>query len=130
MPDGTTKDKVSAFIVERSFGGVTSGPQEKKMGIKGSNTTEVHFENVKVSARDVSRLWIIFGVIFFIGFAEFVELLLKSTCILKVPVENLLGVEGEGFKVAMNILNNGRFGIPAACTGAMKICIQKTVCLF
>lgn len=70
------------------------------------------------------------GLFFFIGFAEFVELLLKSTCFLKVPVENLLGVEGEGFKVAMNILNNGRFGIPAACTGAMKICIQKTVCLF
>lgn len=37
--------------------------------------------------------------------------------------------EGEGFKVAMNILNNGRFGIPAACTGAMKYCIQKTVSL-
>ncbi|KJH49453.1 acyl-CoA dehydrogenase family member 9 [Dictyocaulus viviparus] len=91
MPDGNMKDKVSAFIVERAFGGVTSGPQEKKMGIKGSNTVEVHFDNVKV------------------------------------PVENLLGTEGEGFKVAMNILNNGRFGIPAACTGAMKYCIQKTV---
>ncbi|KAJ1349803.1 hypothetical protein KIN20_005457 [Parelaphostrongylus tenuis] len=91
MPDGNVKEKVSAFIVERDFGGVTSGPPEKKMGIKGSNTAEVHFDNVKV------------------------------------PVENLLGVEGEGFKVAMNILNNGRFGIPAACTGAMKYCIQKTV---
>ncbi|VDM65662.1 unnamed protein product [Strongylus vulgaris] len=45
----------------------------------------------------------------------------------EIPVENLLGAEGEGFKVAMNILNNGRFGIPAACTGAMKFCIQKTV---
>ncbi|KAK5978148.1 Very long-chain specific acyl-CoA dehydrogenase [Trichostrongylus colubriformis] len=91
LPDGSTKDKVSAFIVERAFGGVTSGPQEKKMGIKGSNTAEVHFDNVKV------------------------------------PVENLLGQEGEGFKVAMNILNNGRFGIPASCTGSMKYCIQKTV---
>jgi hypothetical protein len=30
---------VSAFVVERQFGGVTSGPPEKKMGIKGSNTT-------------------------------------------------------------------------------------------
>lgn len=48
QPDGSTKDKVSAFIVERDFGGITSGPQEKKMGIKGSNTTEVFFENVKV----------------------------------------------------------------------------------
>uniref|UniRef100_A0A8R1DFH5 Uncharacterized protein n=1 Tax=Caenorhabditis japonica TaxID=281687 RepID=A0A8R1DFH5_CAEJA len=89
--DGSTKDKMSAFIVERAFGGITSGPQEKKMGIKGSNTTEVHFDNVKV------------------------------------PVENILAKEGDGFKVAMNILNNGRFSIPAVCTGTMKHCIQKTV---
>lgn len=34
---GETKDKVTAFIVERAFGGVTSGPPEKKMGIKVSN---------------------------------------------------------------------------------------------
>ena len=39
--DGVTKDKLSAFVVERGFGGVTSGPPEKKMGIKASNTTEV-----------------------------------------------------------------------------------------
>uniref|UniRef100_A0A1I7WRI3 Very long-chain specific acyl-CoA dehydrogenase, mitochondrial n=1 Tax=Heterorhabditis bacteriophora TaxID=37862 RepID=A0A1I7WRI3_HETBA len=89
--DGISKDKVSAFIVERSFEGVTNGPPEKKMGIKGSSTTEVHFDNVKI------------------------------------PIDNLIGEEGEGFKIAMNILNNGRFGIPAACTGAMKHCIQKTV---
>ena len=31
---GTTTDKVSAFIVERKFGGVSHGPPEKKMGIK------------------------------------------------------------------------------------------------
>lgn len=30
-------------------------------------------------------------------------------------------------QIAMNILNNGRFGIPAAMTGAMKHCIKKTV---
>lgn len=36
---GETKDKVTAFIVERSFGGVSSGPPEKKMGIKVSNLT-------------------------------------------------------------------------------------------
>ena len=45
---GEVKDKISAFIVERSFGGVTSGPPEKKMGIKASNTAEVHFEDVKI----------------------------------------------------------------------------------
>lgn len=44
VPDpktGGTRDKVTAFIVERSFGGVSNGPPEKKMGIKASNTAEV-----------------------------------------------------------------------------------------
>ena len=54
---------MTAFIVERKFGGVTSGPPEKKMGIKASNTTEVYYEDVKV------------------------------------PVENVLGGVGQGFKV-------------------------------
>lgn len=86
------KDKVTAFIVERGFGGVTAGPPEDKLGIRGSNTCEVFFDNVKV------------------------------------PIENVLGggVDGkaggaagvgQGFKVAMNILNNGRFGL-GACAGA------------
>lgn len=39
---GKIVDKVTAFIVERGFGGVTSGPPEHKMGIKASNTTEVN----------------------------------------------------------------------------------------
>ncbi|KRX20383.1 Very long-chain specific acyl-CoA dehydrogenase, mitochondrial, partial [Trichinella nelsoni] len=89
--DGTVKDKVSAFIVERDFQGVTSGPPESKMGIKASNTAEVHFSDVKV------------------------------------PVENLIGREGEGFKIAMNVLNNGRFGMAAAMSGTMKYCIGKAV---
>lgn len=77
--------------MERSFGGVTNGPPEKKMGIKASNTAEVYFEDVKI------------------------------------PVENVLGKEGEGFKVAMNILNNGRFGMGATLAGTMKYCIEKAV---
>ncbi len=39
---------MTAFIVERDFGGVSSGSPEKKMGIKCSNTAEVYFEDVKV----------------------------------------------------------------------------------
>lgn len=87
--DGSFKDKISAFIVERGFGGVTSGPPENKMGIKASNTAEVHFEDVKI------------------------------------PVENMLGQEGDGFKIAMHILNNGRFGMAAALSGTMKAMIEK-----
>lgn len=86
---GEIKDKVTAFVVERSFGGVTNGPPEKKMGIKASNTAEVYFENVKI------------------------------------PLENVLGEVGDGFKVAMNILNSGRFGMGAALTGSMRSCIAK-----
>ncbi|XP_018332281.1 very long-chain specific acyl-CoA dehydrogenase, mitochondrial [Agrilus planipennis] len=88
---GQTVDKVTAFIVERSFGGVTSGPPERKMGIKCSNTAEVYFDNVPV------------------------------------PVENVLGGVGNGFKVAMNILNNGRFGMAATLAGTMKTCMKKAV---
>merc|ERR1719192_2568457 len=86
---GTETEKVSAFIVERSFGGVTNGPPEKKMGIKCSNTAEVYFENTPV------------------------------------PVENVLRQPGDGFKVAMEILNNGRFGMGAALSGTMRSVIQK-----
>merc|ERR1719204_556080 len=81
---GETVEKVSAFIVERAFGGVSHGPPEKKMGIKCSNTAEVYFENTPV------------------------------------PVENVIGEVGGGFKVAMNILNNGRFGMGACLTGTMR----------
>merc|ERR1719180_641746 len=86
---GTVTEKVSAFIVERAFGGVTHGPPEKKMGIKCSNTAEVYFENTPI------------------------------------PVENVLSKPGDGFKVAMEILNNGRFGMGAALSGTMRSVIAK-----
>ncbi|XP_063162688.1 very long-chain specific acyl-CoA dehydrogenase, mitochondrial-like [Candoia aspera] len=50
---GEENDKISAFIVERAFGGVSSGPPEQKMGIKCSNTAEVYFEDVKVPVENL-----------------------------------------------------------------------------
>ncbi|XP_048462675.1 complex I assembly factor ACAD9, mitochondrial [Rhincodon typus] len=88
--DGTTKDKITAFLVERDFGGITSGKPEDKLGIRGSNTCEVHFENTKV------------------------------------PVENVLGEVGGGFKVAMRILNSGRFSMGSASAGMIKKLIEMT----
>uniref|UniRef100_A0A8C8SH35 Complex I assembly factor ACAD9, mitochondrial n=1 Tax=Pelusios castaneus TaxID=367368 RepID=A0A8C8SH35_9SAUR len=82
--DGAKKDKITAFIVERAFGGVTNGKPEDKLGIRGSNTCEVHFENTKV------------------------------------PVENVIGEVGGGFKVAMNILNSGRFSMGSGAAGMIK----------
>ncbi|XP_064456269.1 very long-chain specific acyl-CoA dehydrogenase, mitochondrial-like [Ornithodoros turicata] len=86
---GEVKDRITAFIVERSFKGVSSGPAEKKMGIRASNTATVNFDDVQV------------------------------------PVENVLGEVGEGFKVAMHILNNGRFGMAALLCGTMRSCIAR-----
>ncbi|MBN3287498.1 ACAD9 dehydrogenase, partial [Polyodon spathula] len=88
--DGNTKDKISAFIVERAFGGITSGKPEDKMGIRGSNTCEIHFENTPV------------------------------------PIENVIGEVGGGFKVAMNILNSGRFSMGSASAGMIKKLIALT----
>ena len=85
---GSDSGKLSAFIVERSFEGVSTGPKEDKMGIRASATTTVNFNNVKV------------------------------------PAENLLGEEGKGFKVAMEILNNGRTGLGGGCVGGIKRCIK------
>jgi len=46
-------EKFTAFLVERAFGGVSSGHEEKKMGIKGSSTTAVYFDNVHVPVENV-----------------------------------------------------------------------------
>lgn len=74
------KPKITAFLVERGPG-VTSGPNEHKLGIRGSSTTEIFFEDVKV------------------------------------PRENVIGEVGKGFKVAMEVLNNGRLGLAVGCVG-------------
>lgn len=78
------KDKINAFIVERAFGGISSGKPEDKLGIRGSNTCAVAFQDCAV------------------------------------PVENLLGTSGGGFKVAMNVLNNGRFGLGAGSASQLR----------
>ncbi|CAK7292426.1 complex I assembly factor ACAD9, mitochondrial isoform X1 [Vulpes vulpes] len=88
--DGSVKDKITALIVERDFGGVTNGKPEDKLGIRGSNTCEVHFENTKV------------------------------------PIENVLGEVGGGFKVAMNILNSGRFSMGSLVAGMLKKLMEMT----
>jgi alkylation response protein AidB-like acyl-CoA dehydrogenase len=46
-------EQFTAFLVERAFGGVTSGAEEKKMGIKGSSTTALYLDNVRVPVQNV-----------------------------------------------------------------------------
>ncbi len=87
---GEKKEKVTAFIVERSMG-VKSLQEEHKLGIKGSSTVALVLEDVKV------------------------------------PVENMLGEVGKGFKVAMSILNSGRLGLASGCVGASKWMMRESV---
>lgn len=84
-------ENLSAFLVEADSEGITLNPEEKKMGIKGSSTRQVFFNNVKV------------------------------------PVENLLYERGQGFKIAVNILNIGRIKLAGACVGGAKEVISESV---
>jgi alkylation response protein AidB-like acyl-CoA dehydrogenase len=82
---------LSSFIVERKWDGVTMNPEEKKMGIKGSSTRQIFYNDVKV------------------------------------PVENLLGKRGEGFRIALNILHLGRIKLGATVVGGAKRAILHSV---
>ena len=46
-------DKFTAFILERGMEGFTQGPEEHKMGIKGSSTVQLYFQDCKVPAENV-----------------------------------------------------------------------------
>jgi alkylation response protein AidB-like acyl-CoA dehydrogenase len=82
---------LSAFIVEKDFPGVVIGADEHKMGIKGSSTAQIFYNDVKV------------------------------------PVENLLGKRGEGFRIALSILHMGRLKLGANVLGAAKKTITDSV---
>lgn len=45
----------------------------------------------------------------------------------RVPVENRLGEEGEGFKIAMSALDNGRFTVAAGAVGLIQACMEASV---
>ncbi len=82
---------LSAFIVDSNMPGVVIGPDEHKMGIKGSSTAQIYYNDVKV------------------------------------PVENLLGARGEGFRIALSILHMGRMKLGANVIGAAKKAITDSV---
>jgi alkylation response protein AidB-like acyl-CoA dehydrogenase len=82
---------ISAFIVEKNSPGLVIGKDEHKMGLHGSRTVQLSFEDMRV------------------------------------PVENLLGQEGEGFKIAMANLDVGRIGIAAQALGIAEAAFGAAV---
>ena len=79
-PDAGSRG-VSAFVLEKGMPGFAVGTKEKKMGIRGSPTVELTFDDCEV------------------------------------PAANRLGDEGEGFKIAMKVLDKSRPGIAAQALG-------------
>ena len=92
LPDASLRHKgVSCLIVERDTKGLAVGKDEHKMGIRGSSTVMLYFEDARV------------------------------------PVENMLGVENEGFKIAMNTLDGGRLGIASQAVGIAQACLDASL---
>ncbi len=82
---------ISAFVVDKGTPGFKVGHTEEKMGLKASDTTDLIFDNCRVSAA------------------------------------NLLGEEGQGFKIAMTALDGGRIGIAAQSIGVAQAALDASV---
>jgi hypothetical protein len=86
-----TGEKISAFIVEGGTKGLIIGKHEDKMGLRGSNTVSLTFEDMEI------------------------------------PAENLLGKEGDGFKLAMIALDGGRIGIASQACGVARAALEASI---
>ena len=90
--DETKRHKgISAFLVKKETPGFTTGPLEDKMGLRGSDTVDLIFEDCRVPAKDI------------------------------------LGEEGDGFKIAMTGLDGGRIGISAQSVGVAQAALDAAV---
>ena len=79
---------VSAFLVDRDAPGFSIGKIERKMGLRGSHSCELVFDDCQL------------------------------------PADAILGREGDGFKIAMQVLDKGRLTMAACCLGAMEKLIE------
>lgn len=82
---------ISAFVVEKGTPGFSVGKEEKKMGLRSSDTAELIFEDCRV------------------------------------PAQNLLGEEGDGFRIAMASLDGGRIGIASQSVGLAQAALDAAV---
>ncbi|MFB3161742.1 acyl-CoA dehydrogenase family protein [Neobacillus sp. 179-J 1A1 HS] len=82
---------ITSFIVEKDFPGFQIGAVERKMGLRGSHSAELIFEDCEV------------------------------------PLENVLGTEGQGYVNALKILANGRAGLASRNLGSCQKLLDMSV---
>jgi alkylation response protein AidB-like acyl-CoA dehydrogenase len=82
---------ISGFIVEKDQPGLSIGKSEDKMGLRGSDTVTLAFDNAKL------------------------------------PAAQRLGGEGEGFKIALSMLDSGRMGVAAQALGVMTAAYHEAI---
>lgn len=87
----TGKKALSLFIVEKGTPGFSCGTLEKKMGLHGSPTAELIFEDVRI------------------------------------PADNLIGHEGEGFKMVMRVMDRSHIMVGAQCIGIAQGALDEAV---
>jgi len=82
---------VSAFILEKGTEGFSVGKEEHKMGIRGSSTCELLFDDVRIAA------------------------------------SHRLGDDGQGFRIAMTLLDGGRIGVAAQAVGIAQAAYESAL---
>jgi alkylation response protein AidB-like acyl-CoA dehydrogenase len=117
-------DKFTAFIVERAFEGFSQGPEEHKMGIKGSSTVQLYFQDCKVPVENVLGE---------IGKGHIIAFNILNIGRLKLCAAAVGGAKKSANSVLQYALTREQFKTPIANFGAIKsklaeIAIQTWVC--
>ena len=82
---------ITVFAVEKGIDGFSTGKKENKLGIRGSDTCELYFDNCHV------------------------------------PEENRIAEEGDGFRIAMSVLDSGRIGIASQALGIAQAALDSSI---
>ena len=82
---------ITVFAVEKGIDGFSTGKKENKLGIRGSDTCELYFDDCHV------------------------------------PEENRIAEEGDGFRIAMSVLDSGRIGIASQALGIAQAALDSSI---
>ncbi len=117
-------DKFTGFIVERGFEGFTQGPEEHKMGIKGSSTVQLYFQDCKVPVENVLGE---------IGKGHVIAFNILNIGRLKLDAATLGGAKRAATTSVQYANTREQFKLPISKFGAIKhklaeMCIRLWVC--